>query len=192
MFTIQLFTWALPAPYGIKTPTHSARGLGICLAGVLYAVCKGVALASFSAVMELRYPGIAMTAVLVTFSTAASLLMAYQSRIIQITDRFRDSVVAVTGGYFVSMLAVMLLGFMGVRLPMLFGGGPLAIGLSLVSAGLAASNLLLDFQFIERCAFQKLPTWMEWYGGFSLMLTLVWMYTEILRLLSLFAGRRDD
>lgn len=135
---------------------------------------------------------IAMTAVLVTFSTAASLLVGYQTRVIQITDKFRDAVMTVTGGYFISMTVVLALGFFGVKLPMLFGGGPVAIGLSLVSAGLAAANLLLDFDFIKQCARQRLPAWMEWYAGFSLMLTLVWMYTQILQLLGMFSGRNND
>lgn len=157
-----------------------------------YAICKGVALAAMSAVLEMSYPGIAMNAVLVTFSTAASLLIALKARIIQVTDRFADTVRAVTGGYFVAILLVFLGSLVGLKLPGLFSGGPLGIGISLVAAGLAAANLLLDMDWIEKASYQRLPKWMEWYGAQSLMLTLVWMYTEILRLLWMLAGNRDD
>lgn len=159
----------------------------------VYALCKGVALAGMSAVLEMMYPGIAMNAVLLTFSTAASLFVALKTRIITITDRFADTVRAVTGGYFVAIMLVFLGSLVGLRLPGLFSGGPLSICVHMVAAGLAAANLLLDFDMIERMSYQRLPKWMEWYGAQSLMLTLVWMYTEVLQLLWMFAGgRRDD
>lgn len=95
----------------------------------VYALCKGVALAGLSAVLEVRYPGIALNAVVLTFSVAASLLTALKTRMVRVTDRFRDSVMAVTGGYFVSMMLLWLLSMFGLRLPGLFAAGRLKVWL---------------------------------------------------------------
>lgn len=158
-----------------------------------YALCKGVAMAGMSAVLEMSYPGIAMNAVLLTFSTAASLLFAVKTRIVQVTDRFADTVRAVTGGYFIAIVLAFLGSLVGLKLPGLFSGGPLAIGISFVAAGLAAANLLLDMDWIEKASYAgNMPKWMEWFGAQSLMLTLVWLYTEVLRLLWMLAGGRGD
>jgi uncharacterized YccA/Bax inhibitor family protein len=160
----------------------------------VYAVAKGVAIAGMSAVMELRFPGVAMQAALLTTTTAAAMLAAVRFRWVDVTDRFASAVRGVTGGYFLGMLAVVGLGMCGVRMPALFGGGPLAIGISLVASGLAASNLLLDLAQIDRLSRsrQRVPDHMVWYFAQSLMLTLVWMYIELLKLLSLLAGGSRD
>lgn len=104
----------------------------------------------------------------------------------------QTGVMMVTGGYFLTIMVTWLLSMVGVRLPGLFSSGPLGMGLGLMSAALAAANLLLDFDMIKSAARARMPKWFEWYSGFSLLLTLVWMYTEVLRLLQMFAGGRDD
>jgi uncharacterized YccA/Bax inhibitor family protein len=133
-----------------------------------------------------------MNAALLTLSTAGSLLFALQARLLVVTDRFASAVRAVTGGYFLALLAAWALSLVGVRLPGLLSGGPVAIGAGLLSAGLAASNLLLDFEFLRRAERAGAPAWMEWYGAQSVCVTLVWMYTEVLRLLVLLGGGRGD
>lgn len=134
-----------------------------------------------------------MQAALLTTTTAAAMLAAVRFRWIDVTDRFASAVRGVTGGYFLGMLAVAALGMFGVKFPALFAGGPIAIGISLVASGLAASNLLLDFAQIERLGRGRgVPSYMTWYFAQSLMLTLVWMYIELLKLLSLLAGGGRD
>lgn len=160
--------------------------------GLIFAASKGLALGAFSSVMELRYPGIVLNAVMLVFGVAASLLTAYQARIITITDKFRSGVYMVTGGYMFVMLGSWLLGMAGVRLPGLMSGGLMGIGISLVASALAAANLLLDFSMIQRASLQRMPKWFESYAAFSLMVTLLWFYTEVLRLLGMFAGGRQD
>ncbi|KXZ46709.1 hypothetical protein GPECTOR_41g673 [Gonium pectorale] len=159
---------------------------------LVFSAAKGVALAGFSAMLEVMYPGIVLNALMLTFGTATSLLVAFQARLIRVTDRFRDGVIMVTGGYFAAMLLTWVLSMFGVKLPGLFSAGPVGIGLGLLAAGLAAANLLLDFDMIRSAARARMPKWFEWYSGFSLMMTLVWMYTEVLRLLMMFARGRDD
>lgn len=158
----------------------------------VYALAKGVAIAGMTAVMELRFPGVPMQAALLTTTTAAAMLAAVRFRWVDVTDRFASAVRGVTGGYFLGMLAVAGLSMFGVQFPSLFSGGPLAIGVSLVASGLAASNLLLDFAQIQRLGSRGVPSYMVWYFAQSLMLTLVWMYIELLKLLSLLAGGSRD
>jgi uncharacterized YccA/Bax inhibitor family protein len=150
----------------------------------IYALLEGLVLGGISAITEIRYPGIAMQAVGLTFGTMFVLLFLYSSRIIKVTQKFRLGVVAATGGIFLFYLAQMILGFFGVRFMSLNGSGPLAIGISLIVCAVAALNLVLDFDFIERGVNYGAPKYMEWYGAFGLMVTLIWLYLEILRLLS--------
>jgi uncharacterized YccA/Bax inhibitor family protein len=159
----------------------------------VYALAKGVAIAGMTAVMELRFPGVPMQAALLTTTTAAAMLAAVRFRWVDVTDKFQSAVRGVTGGYFLGLLAVMALGFCGIKMPALFAGGPLAIGVSLVASGLAAANLLVDFSQIDRLGRgRNVPSYMTWYFAQSLMLTLVWMYIELLKLLSLLAGGSRD
>ena len=150
----------------------------------VYALLEGLVLGGISAITELRYPGIAMQAVGLTFGTMFVLLFLYSTRIIRVTQKFRLGVVAATGGIFLFYLAQMILGFFGVHFFSLNGSGPLAIGISLVICAVAALNLVLDFDFIERGVNYGAPKYMEWYGAFGLMVTLIWLYLEILRLLT--------
>jgi uncharacterized YccA/Bax inhibitor family protein len=150
----------------------------------IYALLEGLMLGGFSAMLDLRYPGIAVQAVSLTFGTLFVLLLAYSSRIIKVTQKFRLGVVAATGGIMVFYLLQMVLGFFGVRFLSVNGSGMLGIGISLIVCAIAALNLVLDFDFIERGVNYGAPKYMEWYGAFGIMVTLVWLYLEILRLLS--------
>jgi uncharacterized YccA/Bax inhibitor family protein len=150
----------------------------------IYALLEGLVLGGLSAVFDLRYPGIAIQAVGLTFGTLFVLLMAYSSRLIKVTQKFRLGVIAATGGIMVFYLLQMLLGFFGIRFMTINGAGPIGIGFSLIVVAVAALNLVLDFDFVESGVNFGAPKYMEWYGAFGIMVTLVWLYLEILRLLS--------
>ncbi|HSE39815.1 MAG TPA: Bax inhibitor-1/YccA family protein [Acidobacteriota bacterium] len=156
----------------------------------LYAALEGLFLGGISAFYEARYPGIVIQAVALTFGTAFALLMAYKSRLIRATENFKLGVVAATGGIFLLYLASMVLGFFGISIGFIHNSGPLGIIFSIVVVVIAALNLVLDFDFIEHGAEQGAPKFMEWYGAFGLMVTLVWLYLEILRLLGKLRSRR--
>jgi uncharacterized YccA/Bax inhibitor family protein len=155
----------------------------------IYALLEGLVLGGISAITNLRYPGIAMQAVGLTFGTLFVLLFLYSSRIIHVTQKFRLGVVAATGGIMVFYLVQMVLGFFGIHFFSLNGSGALGIGISLFICAIAALNLVLDFDFIERGVNYGAPKYMEWYGAFGIMVTLVWLYLEILRLLSKMRSR---
>jgi uncharacterized YccA/Bax inhibitor family protein len=155
----------------------------------IYAVLEGLALGSISAMYEVRFAGLPMQAVGLTFGVLVALLLAYRTGIIRVTDKFRMGVVAATGGIFVFYLLTWILGFFGVRFPSVFGAGLLGIGISVAIVIVAALNLVLDFDFIESGAHAGAPKYMEWYGAFGLMVTLIWLYLEILRLLSKLRSR---
>ena len=150
----------------------------------VYALVEGIVLGGISAVFEAQYPGIVMQAVALTFGTLLCLLMAYKSRLISVTDNFRLGIVAATGAICLIYVISLVLGFFGVRMPFIHESGPLGIGFSLFVVVIAALNLVLDFDFIEKGAEAGAPKYMEWYGAFGLIVTLVWLYLEILRLLS--------
>ena len=155
----------------------------------VYALLEGLVLGSLSAVFDLRYPSIAIQAVGLTFGTLAVLLLAYSSGWIKVTQKLRLGVIAATGGIAVFYLAQMLLGFFGVRFVSINSAGPIGIVFSLVVVAVAALNLVLDFDFIEQGVQVGAPKYMEWYGAFGIMVTLVWLYLEILRLLSKMRSR---
>ncbi len=155
----------------------------------LYALLEGLVLGSISMVFEARYPGIAIQAVGLTFGTLLVMLLAYRSGVIQVTDKFRMGVVAATGGIALFYLLTFVLGFFGIHFTTLYGAGPIGIGFSIFVVIIAALNLVLDFDVIERGARSGAPKYMEWYGGFALLVTLIWLYFEILRLLSKFRSR---
>ncbi len=117
------------------------------------------------------------------------LLLAYRSGMIKVTQKFRLGVIAATGGIMVFYLLQMLLGFFGFRFVTINGSGPIGIGFSLIVVAIAALNLVLDFDFIEQGVAYGAPRYMEWYGAFGIMVTLVWLYLEILRLLSKIRSR---
>ena len=155
----------------------------------IYALLEGLVLGGISAMTELRFPGIPMQAVGLTFGTLVALLLVYRAGIIKVTDNFRLGVVAATGGIALFYIATMIMGFFGVRFPSVFGAGPLGIGISVFVVIVAALNLVLDFDLIERGAQMGAPKYMEWYGAFALIVTLIWLYLEILRLLQKLRSR---
>ncbi len=155
----------------------------------VYALLEGLVLGGLSAVAELRYPGIAIQAVGLTFGTLFVLLMAYRSGLIRVTQKFRLGVIAATGGIMLFYLLEMVLGFFGIQFTSINGSGPIGIGFSLIVVGIAALNLVLDFDFIEQGVQYGAPKYMEWYGAFGIMVTLVWLYLEILRLLTKMRSR---
>ena len=158
----------------------------------IYALLEGLVLGGISVITNLRYPGIAIQAVTLTFGTLLALLIAYKSGIIRVTEKFRLGVVAATGGIALFYFASMILGFFGIHFfGSVFGSGPIGIGFSIVVVIVAALNLVLDFDFIESGARMGAPKYMEWYSAFGLMVTLIWLYLEILRLLAKLASRRD-
>ena len=149
-----------------------------------YAALEGLAVGGISAILEQRYPGIAIQAVGLTFGVLGVLLFAYRMRWLRVTAQFRAMVIGATGGIALLYLATMILGFFHIAVPVLYTATPLGIGISLVIVGVAALNLVLDFDLIERGVAGGAPKYMEWYSAFGLMVTLVWLYLEILRLLS--------
>jgi uncharacterized YccA/Bax inhibitor family protein len=150
----------------------------------LYAGFEGLALGGISAMFEYSFPGIAVQAVGLTFGTLAALLLAYSTHVIRATENFKLGVVAATGAICLVYLASFILGFFGIAVPMIHQSGPVGIGFSVVVVIIAALNLVLDFDFIENGVRQGAPKYMEWYGGFGLLTTLVWLYLEVLRLLA--------
>jgi uncharacterized YccA/Bax inhibitor family protein len=155
----------------------------------IYALLEGLALGGISAMSELRYPGIGIEAVSLTFGTLFVLLAAYRSGLIQVTDKFRLGIVAATGGIAVFYVLQMVLGIFGVHFTSINGATPVGILFSLFVVAIAALNLVLDFDFIERGVSVGAPKYMEWYGAFGIMVTLVWLYLEMLRLLSKMRSR---
>lgn len=155
----------------------------------IYAVFEGLFLGAISALFEAMYPGLVMRAVSLTFGVFLIMLLLFRSGAIQVTNKFRTIILAATGGialvYFVSFIA----GMFGANLGFMYGNGMIGIGFSLVVVAIAALNLVLDFDMIVKGANARAPQYMEWYGAFGLMVTLIWLYLEILRLLSKFASR---
>lgn len=185
-------------------------GLGMCLlicfkpqtapwAAPVYAVTEGVFVGAISLVYA-KYAagtklggatgtGIILQAGLLTFGIAFALLLAYSSRVIKATENFKLGVVAATGGILVFHLVVMVLRLCGVQVPWLWDGGIVSIGIAGFIVVIAALNLVLDFDFIEEGSNSGAPKYMEWYGAFGLLVTLVWLYVSLLRLLALLSKR---
>jgi uncharacterized YccA/Bax inhibitor family protein len=155
----------------------------------IYALLEGLVLGGLSAVFDLRYPGIGIQAVSLTFGTLFVLLLAYSSGLIKVTQKFRLGVIAATGGIMVFYLLEMVLGLFGIQFTSINGSGLMGIGFSLIVVAVAALNLVLDFDFIEQGVQAGAPKYMEWYGAFGIMVTLVWLYLDILILLSKLRSR---
>jgi len=150
----------------------------------VYAAAQGLALGGISAFYEQQLHGIVFQAIGLTFGVLAVMLLAYRSGLIKVTDRFRMIVVAATGGIALLYFASIVLSFFGVTVPFIHQGGTFGIVFSLVVVGIAAANLALDFDFIQRGVEHGAPRLMEWYAAFGVMVTLIWLYLEILRLLA--------
>lgn len=151
----------------------------------VYALLEGLLLGGISAVLNVRFPGIAIQAVGLTFGTLFVMLVAYRTHIIPVTQKFKLGIVAATGAIMLFYVAQWILGFFGMHFGAINGNGTLGIAFSVVVVIVAALNLVLDFDFIETGARSgTTPKYMEWYGAFGLMVTLVWLYLEMLRLLA--------
>ena len=155
----------------------------------VYAILEGLALGGISAYFESLFPGIVIQAVGLTFGTLLALLAAYLTGIIKATENFKLGVAAATGGIFLLYLVSFVLSFFGMNVPYIHTSGPIGIGFSVFVVVIAALNLVLDFDFIENGAEQGAPKYMEWYSAFGLMVTLIWLYLEILRLLAKLQSR---
>ncbi|MEO7067857.1 MAG: Bax inhibitor-1/YccA family protein [Rhodanobacter sp.] len=154
-----------------------------------YAVVEGVFIGALSVIFEARYPGVVMQAVGLTFGTMAAMLIAYRSGLIKVTEKFKMGIVAATGGILLLYVANFAMSFFGHSMGFINGSSMLGIGFSAVVVVIAALNLVLDFDFIESGVKAGAPKYMEWYGAFALVVTLVWLYLEILRLLSKLQSR---
>jgi uncharacterized YccA/Bax inhibitor family protein len=155
----------------------------------VYAVFEGLLLGGISAIFESMYGGIVMRAVLLTLAVFMAMLFLYRSGIIKVTRKLQMGIFAATAGIAVVYLVSFIGGFFGMEFSFLHGNSNFSIGFSLVVVAIAALNLVLDFSFIENAAASGAPKHMEWYGAFGLMVTLIWLYLEILRLLSKLASR---
>ena len=172
----------------------SLAGLGVAIATIvrprwspvtapIYALVEGVVLGVVSMWFEAEFPGIAIQAVALTFGVMGAMLVLYTTRVIKVTQRFRTGVIAATLAIAGVYLVAFLLGLFGVRVPFLYDASPLGILISLAIVAVAALNLVLDFDLIERGSRSGAPVYMEWYAAFGLLVTLVWLYLELLRLL---------
>lgn len=161
----------------------------------VYAVLEGLFLGAISAMFNQTFaesaPGIVMNATLLTILTAFAMLVVYRTGLIKVNDKFIRIITTAVGAIALYYFVNIILSMFGVNLVMLHNSGPLSIGISLVIIGVAAFSLLLDFNFIEKASQQGAPKYMEWYGAFALMVTLIWLYLEILKLLAKFAGGRE-
>ena len=159
----------------------------------LYALLEGLFIGGISVIMNAAfaksYPGLVMQAVGLTFGVAISMFVLYNFRIIKATERFKSVIFTATLGIGIFYLLTMVLGFFGINVSFMHDSSLLSIGISLFVVGIAALNLILDFDMIEQGAERGAPKFMEWYGAFGLMVTIVWLYIEMLRLLSKLAGR---
>lgn len=155
----------------------------------IYALLEGLFLGGISAFLDLRYPGLAIQAVGLTFGTLLTMLVIYSSGLIRVTDKLRIGIIAATGGIALFYFVEIILSFFHFNFITVNGSGPIGIAFSLFVCAIAALNLLLNFDVIEQGVNYGAPKYMEWYGAFGIMVTLVWLYLEILRLLSKLRSR---
>ena len=160
----------------------------------VYALLKGFAIGGISAVYDNAFekisPNIITQAVALTFGVVIAMFLLYSFRIIRATQKFKVIVMTATVGIFFFYLIALGLSFANIQIPFIHEGSTFGIIFSLFVVGLAALNLIIDFDMIEQGAQQGAPKYMEWYGAFGLLVTIVWLYIEVLRLLSKFAGKK--
>ncbi|SRR6266542_3790889 len=164
------------ALYTVFRPQHAP------VTAPIYAALEGLLLGSLSAILDLRYRGLPVQAVVLTVATLGVMLVAYRFGVIRATERFKTIVVSCTFAVAAFYVIALVMAMFGFYIPFLHEGGPIGIGFSLLVTGLAAFNLILDFDLIEQ-GVGRAPAYMEWYAAFGLVVTLVWLYLEILRLL---------
>lgn len=150
----------------------------------LYALVEGFFLGSVSALYNAQFQGIVLQAIMLTFGIMLALLFAYRSGLIKATENFKLGVTAATGGVALIYLATLGLRLFGIEMPYIHESGTIGVLFSLAVVVIASLNLVMDFDFIESGVEAGAPKYMEWYGAFGLMVTLVWLYLELLRLLS--------
>lgn len=150
----------------------------------VYAIAQGFFLGAISMMYEDLYSGIVLQAVLITFAIMGAMLVLFRSGIIKVTNKFRSGIIIATGGIALVYLVSFILGFFGIQIPYLHTGGPIGIGISIFIIIIAALNLILDFNFIQESCERGAPKEAEWFAAFGLMVTLIWLYLEVLRLLS--------
>jgi uncharacterized YccA/Bax inhibitor family protein len=158
----------------------------------LYAILEGALLGGISYMYNASYNGIVSNAILLTVGILVSLLIAYRSGYIKATENFKLGIFAATGGIAIVYFVNLIMGFFGSGLGVMSinNASPLSIGFSIVVVIIASLNLVLDFDFIEEGAKKGAPKYMEWYGAFGLLVTLIWLYLEILRLLAKLNSRK--
>jgi uncharacterized YccA/Bax inhibitor family protein len=159
------------------------------ITAVFYALFEGLFIGGISAVFEVQFPGIVIQGASLTFGTLGAMLLAYQAGLVKATERFKLGVVAATGGIAVVYIVALVLSFFNIPVGFVWGNGIAGILFSVFVVGIAALNLVIDFDFIEQGARRGAPKYMEWYGAFALMVTLVWLYIEFLRLISKLRSR---
>ncbi len=159
-----------------------------------YGLLQGFFLGAISAILNdafrEKYPGLVMQAVGLTFGVAIAMFLLYNFRVIKATQRFKSTIFAATAGIAIFYLITMVLRLFHINIPFMYDSSLLGIGISLFIVAIAALNLIIDFDMIERGADMGAPKFMEWYGAFGLLVTMIWLYIEILKLLSRFAGRK--
>lgn len=193
-----------PTPEGVRFPGWILPavlvGLGIAIltvfkpklarfTGPVYALVEGFLLGAISHVYDLAYDGIVVQAVGLTLAVFGLLLFLYATRVIKVTDKLRVGIVVATGAVMVVYLVSLAVRLFGGNVPFIHDAGPVGILFSLAVVAIAALNLVLDFDFIEKGAANGAPRYMEWYGAFGLLVTLVWLYLELLRLLGKLRSR---
>lgn len=199
-YTWKMVTGASPGSAGTLAIAGAIGGFIMALVTVfrpqssaitapIYAILEGLFLGAISAVINTAYPGVAFQAVLLTIGTLFTMLFLYRSGRIRATPRFRRGVMMATGAVFFAYMISWILSMFGMPVGFMHSAGPMGILISLVIIVIAALNLIMDFDFIEKGSQMAAPKYMEWYGAFGLMVTLIWLYIEFLRLLSRFAGR---
>jgi len=159
----------------------------------IYAICEGLALGGISSIYESMYTGIVQQAIFLTIGIFAALLFAYKTKIIKATENFKLGVFAATGGIALVYFVSFIMSFFGSGLSIMNiqNASIMSIGFSVFVVIIASLNLVLDFDFIEEASEIGVPKYMEWYATFGLLITLIWLYLEILRLLAKLQSRRN-
>lgn len=189
--TVSLPGWLIPVMLG---------GLGVAVLTIfkpklarftapVYALLQGAMLGAISGLYNEAYNGIVIQAVGLTIGVFAIMLFLFATKVIEVTDKLRMGIVAATGAIALVYVANMILSFFDAEVPFLHDTGPLGIGISLVIVGVAAFNLLLDFDFVQRGVAAGAPKHVEWYAAFGLLVTIIWLYLELLRLLAKLQSR---
>ena len=205
LMSTALFTWNMPAGDPRATGLMIVGMIGGLIVAIVtifknhlakytvpaYALLEGLALGGISKFFEVMYPGIVNQAVMLTFGTLGALLLAYRSGLIKATENFKLGIVAATGGIFFVYLISWILSWFSVSVPLIHSNSNMSILFSIGVVVIAALNLVLDFDFIEEGSEKGAPKYMEWYGAFGLLVTLIWLYLEILRLLAKLSSRRN-